>query len=203
MDESVGSRDGSDSFEKAEKIINEYNVKCLTEFPLETGNVYAKIAQSEEGETAVVICNPFMHRVHEKVPQSGDIVFMDATSSLDRNDTKLIHLVCPSPIGGLPLADLILTREDAGTIAFGLNLLKSVLPSHAFFNRGIHIGPQIFMTDDCNSEKIALTKVWTNAVLLLCVFHVLQAMWSWLWDSKHKILHEDRPKLLILFRQVL
>ena len=203
MDETVGSRDGSNAFEKAEKLVDEYNKNCLSEFPLESGKVYAKIAQSEEGETAIVICNPFMQRVHEKVPQSGDIVFMDATSSLDRNDSKLIHLVCPSPIGGLPLADLILTREDAGTIVFGLNLLKSVLPVHAFFSRGAHVGPQIFMTDDCDSEKKALAEVWPNAVLLLCVFHVLQAMWNWLWKASHNIAHADRPKLLILFRQVL
>ena len=109
MDETVGSRDGKDAFEKAERLVEDYDAKCKEQFPLKAGEYYSKIAQSDAGETVIVICNPFHHRVHEKVPQSSDIVFVDATSSLDRSDCKLYHFICPSPIGGLPLADMILT----------------------------------------------------------------------------------------------
>ena len=63
------------------------------------------------------------------VPQAGDIVFVNATSSLDRSDVKLVHLVCPSPIGGLPLADMILTREDEKTFTFMDGELTLVLRS--------------------------------------------------------------------------
>ena len=66
---------------------------------------------------------------------------------MGRNDTKLLHLVCPSPIGALPLADIIITREDAKTIKFAFHLLKSVLPEHAFYRRGGQAGPQVIMTD--------------------------------------------------------
>ena len=59
------------------------------------------------------------------------------------------------------------------------------------------------MTDDCDAERLALSKVWSEAVLLLCVFHVLQAMWNWLWAAKNKIEHNDRQFLLVLFRNVL
>ena len=58
------------------------------------------------------------------------------------------------------------------------------------------------MTDDCD-QKGALSGVWPHSVLLLCIFHVLQAMWSWIWDAKHGIKHEDKAHLLQLFRQVL
>ena len=68
-----------------------------------------------------------MQRVHGIVPQAGDIIMVDATSNLDRNDSKLIHVVCPSPIGALPLADSIVTREDLKTLKFVFELLKSVL----------------------------------------------------------------------------
>ena len=59
------------------------------------------------------------------------------------------------------------------------------------------------MTDDCDAEKLALGHAWPGAVLLLCVFHVLKALWTWIWEAKHKIEHKDRQILLILFRNVL
>ena len=119
-------------------------------------------------ETVVAIVDPFMRRVHETIPQSGDIVFMDATSNLDRNDSKVFHLVCPSPVGGLPLATLITTREDSETVLFGLRVLQSVLPSNAFYGRGRTVGPVVVMTDDCDAERNALSVAWPCSTLLLC-----------------------------------
>ena len=119
--------------------------------------------------------------------KAGDIVFVDATSGLDRSDVKLVHLVCPSPLGGLPLADMILTREDEKTFTFGLKLLKSILPANAFYGGGADAGLRIFMTDDCDGERKSLASVWAASILLLCVFHILQAMWSWLWEEIIKL----------------
>ena len=203
LDRTVGSRDGIDAYNRAVEIVNNFDCSCKKDFPLPEGQYYAKIAQSDEGETVIAIVDPFMHRVHKTVPQCGELVFIDATSNLDRCDTKLFHLVCPSPIGGLPVAELVTTREDMNTITFGLELLKTILPAGAFYGRGSDIGPQLFMTDDCDAEKGALSGVWPHSVLLLCIFHVLQAMWSWIWDAKHGIKHEDKAHLLQLFRQVL
>ena len=118
IDRTVGSRDGIDAYEKAEEIIKTYDSECKKSHPLCGDKCYARIAQSEEGETAIVIVDPFMHRVHQTMPQSGDIVMIDATSNLDRNDSKLFHIVCPSPIGALPLGDIIVTREDINTLQF-------------------------------------------------------------------------------------
>ena len=203
LDKQIGSRDGVDVIEKSEQLINKFNADCKAEHPLPDGKSYAKLAQTEDGETCVVICDPFMHRVHTMVPQSGELVLIDATSNLDRSDTKLIHVVCPSPVGSLPLADIVVTREDTNTIKFAFELLKSVLPDGAFYGRGAIMGPHCIMTDDCDAERLALAGTWPAAVLLLCVFHVLQAMWTWLWDAKHQIENHDRQTLLIMFRYVL
>ena len=84
---------------------------------------------------SMAICNTFCRRVHEHVPQAGgDIVTVDAASNLDRHDTKLFHLVCPSPTCGLPLGNIL--------------LFKSILPHGAFFWRGPIVGPKIIVTDD-------------------------------------------------------
>ena len=203
LDTVVGSRDGVDSYQRAEEMVQDFDKECKIEYPLSDGEYYAKIAQSDTGETVIAVCDPFMRRVHGTIPQCGNIVLIDATSNLDRNDSKLFHLVCPSPIGALPLAEIITTREDTETVMFGLETLKSVLPPDAFYGRGRDLGPHVFMTDDSDSERNALAAVWPQSVLLLCVFHVLQALWSWLWDGKHGIEHSDRPILLIAFRKVL
>ena len=120
-----------------------------------------------------------------------------------RNDTNLFHLICPSAVGGLPVAEILTTREDTDTIIFGLELLKSVLPTGAFYGRGKSAGPQLFMTDDSDSLRNALRKTWPSAELLLCIFHILQAQWNWLWEAKHGVEKHDRPILLNLFRNVL
>ena len=202
-DKTIGSRDGVDAYEKAIEMVKEFDTMCKAEFPLPEKESYARIAQTDSGETVVAIVDPFMRRVHQIIPQAGDLVLIDATSNLDRNDTKLVHLVCPSVIGGLPVGEILTTREDTDTLRFGLDLLKTVLPGDAFYGRGVETGPQLFMTDDSDSLRNALNGAWGHAELLLCTFHILQAQWNWLWDARHGVPKQDRPVLLRLFRDVL
>ena len=54
------------------------------------------------------------------------------------------------------------------------------------------------MTDDADAEINAL-----RAKLLLCVWHVRNAVWRWLWEGIHQIKKEDRPHLLKKFRSIL
>ena len=190
-----GPEDGPGAYELAKQRVDAYNEK--------SGMELAKINLSQDGDVTVAICDHFCRRIHENVPQSGDIVLVDATANLDRHDTKLFHFICPTPAGGLPLGTMITSRENEETVQSGLELFKSVLPENAFFHRGPSKGPKIFMTDDCAAERNAIKSVWPHAVLLLCVFHLLQALWRWLWDSDHKIPKLDRPTLFNVFKSVL
>jgi hypothetical protein len=47
------------------------------------------------------------------------------------------------------------------------------------------------MTDDALAEKQALQDVFPSAVQILCAFHVLQALWRYLWDSKNGVPKEE------------
>ena len=164
--------------------------------------LYAKVAQTEGGDACIAICDAFQRRVHKMVPQSGELMMMDATSNVDRSDTKIFNLMCPSSAGGMPLATLVTTREDNQTIEFGLELLKSILPSYAFYGRGPALGPAVTLTDDSDSERKALRAAWPQMILLLCQFHLLQALWQYLWAGSHKIEKEDRARLLKLVRKL-
>ena len=134
---------------------------------------------------------------------SGDILLMDATSNLDRSDTKMFHLMCPSAVGALPLTTMITSREDENTILHGLKMMKTMLPQDAFYGRGPQLGPVLGLTDDASVERNALRKVWPLMELLLCHFHVLQAHWQWLFKSSNHIEKHDKGKLLQMMRTLL
>ena len=56
-----------------------------------------------------------------------------------------------------------------------------------------------------SSERNDLQSVFDGSSLLLCTctFHVLQAMWRYLWDAKHGIRKKHRPHLRQLVKALL
>jgi len=59
------------------------------------------------------------------------------------------------------------------------------------------------MTDDSAAEKNALLKLWPKANQFLCNFHMAQAEWRWLNDSKNGINLSNRMILMKLFQSVI
>ena len=59
------------------------------------------------------------------------------------------------------------------------------------------------MTDDAAAMKIALASVWPGTPQLLCLFHVLQALWRWLWDPNHRVPKEERKSLMNDLKRVM
>ncbi|XP_028439323.1 uncharacterized protein LOC114559089 [Perca flavescens] len=181
-----------------EKLVVELRER-LARYNEEQGCVCAQIEQTSDGQQLVAICTPVMQRVHTRVQQSGEMVFVDSSGNCNRKTPRLLLFVSPSAAGGLPLGVLITTSESAATLSAGMALLKRLLPPAAFFGRGDH-GPQAFMTGDCSALRQALATVYPGASLMLCTFHLLQAMWRWLWNSHNGIKEEERPQLLNGFR---
>ncbi|XP_049776193.1 uncharacterized protein LOC126164345 [Schistocerca cancellata] len=57
-------------------------------------------------------------------------------------------------------------------------LLKKTIGENLFCG---HIyGPNIFLTDDSQAEQSAILSSFPSSEVLLCIFHVLQAVWRWL-----------------------
>jgi len=59
----------------------------------------------------------------------------------------------------------------------------------------------VLMTYNSAAEKGALREVWPRSRQLLCLFHVPQAVWRWVWSS-HKVKATDRQRLMTLFLKV-
>ena len=93
------------------------------------------------------------------------------------------------------------TSESTETVTEALHKYNSFLSDDSHFGSGLR-GPEIFMTDDSLSERQALEIVYPESALLLCIFHVLQAFWRYLWDSKKGVRKEHRPALLSLLKDM-
>ncbi|KAI4830303.1 hypothetical protein KUCAC02_001943, partial [Chaenocephalus aceratus] len=111
-------------------------------------------------------------------------------------------LLTHSCAGGLPLGILLCQSEDEQTIARGLEQLRQVVGEKGFAGRG-HVGPQLVIPDDCRAERGALGKACPKATLLLCSFHLLQAVWKWLWSKESGVTHGDRPALVAIVKEML
>ncbi|PKC72096.1 hypothetical protein RhiirA1_452730 [Rhizophagus irregularis] len=128
---------------------------------------------------------------------------MDASSSFEPLNNSITLLYTSCTIGALPLGLFITSDESEITLEKALNLLKLILPPYAFFGRGPQVGPEVFLTDDSSAERNALEICWPRGIRLLCTFHVLQAFWRWLYDSRHCIKKEDRPLIMTKMKLIL
>ena len=56
------------------------------------------------------------------VPHSAELVFMDDSGNMDRQNTRVFLLMTHSAAGGLPFGVLILSNEQRATITAALQL---------------------------------------------------------------------------------
>ena len=61
---------------------------------------------------AIVLVSDFMQRIHSNIKATGEVVFIDSTSDVDKSNATLTLLVCASPAGALPLAVIITSGQS-------------------------------------------------------------------------------------------
>lgn len=177
-------------FKELEQILDDYNKV--------QGDVCAGMCKTPDNQLVIAICTPLMKRVHARLRESSEMVFVDSSRNCGRLNHHLFLLLTHSSAGGLPLGVFITTSETQATISAAMQLLQAVFPPDRFF--GHPEGPLVVMTNDCTALKQALHEAFPKATLLLCVFHLLQAMWRWLWNSSNEVPKQHRAHLLKSFR---
>jgi len=196
-----GSEHGADMFNCLEEV-EVYN-KAHSDSGRAAIQRFTGSSSSGGGQPLILaICSPIMYRAHRYIRQSSELVFMDATSSLDRFSCPTYILSTGSAAGAVPLGVFVISNETTSTIADGLNLLKSVMPSDAFFGKGGEAGPSLFLTDELATQREALGKVWPDSRQLLCLFHYLQRWWRWLWEAKQGVNMDDRKDIMQFIRKL-
>ena len=80
MKNKFGLLNSPESFRLAVAKVQEYNAKM--------GEEYAKVVKKVSGDFMIIVCDSISRRVTQHVPKSGDIIMVDATSNIDRGDSK-------------------------------------------------------------------------------------------------------------------
>ncbi|KAK3928292.1 Proepiregulin [Frankliniella fusca] len=168
-----GDNYGEGMVSKLEEVNEDYNKKSSAPC--------AKLYQ-EGDDIVVALCSPLMKRAHENLPTSGEIVQLDFSVGMDRFDTRVGFLITPSLAGGLPLSELYPEGQ-------------------AFHGRGLD-GPKVFLTDDARNERGSLQDVYPFAILLLCLFHTLQAFLRYVTLSDHNVKKEERTLIYDDFKKL-
>ena len=71
----------------------------------------------------------------------GELCYMDASASFEPLNTSITLFYISCAVGALPIALFVTSDELEITLEKAINLLKTILPPHAFFGRGPQIGP--------------------------------------------------------------
>lgn len=180
---------GEETFKELQQTLDNYNK--------EQGNVCAAICKTPDNQLVIAICTPLMKRVHARIRESGESVFVDSSENCGRNQ-HLFLLLTHSSVGALPLGVFITTSETQDTILAAMQLLQTVFPPEKFYCHSE--GPRFVMTNDCAAIRLALHNVFPKATLLFSVLHLLQAMFRWLWTSSNEVPEQHRAHLLKSFR---
>lgn len=98
-----------------------------------------------------------------------------------------------SPVGAIPLGVFFTDSMSRESNVAAFKLFKEQMGDEAF---GGQRYPSVAMTDDSTPEREAFHEVWPETRLLLCLFHVPQAIWRWLYNAKNNINHGDRQNLM-------
>ena len=146
----------------------------ITEYNTSIGQTCAAMTTSNN-DLVVAVCTPLMKRVHATIRQSSELVFVDSSGGVDRFNCRVFLFMTHSCAGGLPLGCIITTSDSREIISCGIELWKTILPDNCFYGRGTQ-GPYVFLTDDCCPLRQAIHSSFPESVLLLCIFHILQAI---------------------------
>ena len=97
-----------------------------------------------------------MSHVHTHIKHSGELAFLDSTSNVEEGNLWLFLLCTHSAVGGLLLA-VFLCNNESEKRSLAMDLVKECLPFNAFFGRSKEMGPEVFLTDNNNEERAAVS----------------------------------------------
>ena len=86
--------------------------ECLQKYQDQNQDLVIDSDIQDNGCYCILLLTPFMKRVHERIREAGEIVFIDSTSNCDGLNTVVTPILCASPAGALPLGFLFMSSQD-------------------------------------------------------------------------------------------
>ena len=155
------------------------------------------VVRLQEQPFALSVCTPLMQRALLSDTDARSL-FIDTSASCDQLNTSLTLMLVATKAGAVPVGVSLHDSQNELSYATVFAQLKemwaTVCPAAAIAN---------FMTDDSKAMKLALKTVWPDVRQLLCLFHVPQALWRWLCDSKNGVPKEDRQQVMQYFSAII
>ncbi len=142
-----------------------------------------------------------MARAHALL-QSGEQIYVDVVSSLDVCNLPVMVFSAAHVSGHIPLGIIVMSTESEKSMDEAITIFKNTLPENAFGGNGGQSGPKMFLTDDSAAERAALGNHWPNSKYFLCVWHLLAAVWTWLWKRVNNIEDSDRLTIIAQFKKI-
>ncbi|CAG8749817.1 21072_t:CDS:2 [Gigaspora margarita] len=121
----------------------------------------------------------------------GELYYFNASAAFDWLNISIALLYTNCVAEALLLGIFLTSDESEVTNKNALNLLKEILPDNSFYGCESQLGSAVIITDNSYAKHNALLLCWPSSIRLLCIFHVLQLICQWLYDSKYKILKDD------------
>jgi len=187
-----GAPNGEDMLKSLINFTNEYNIAQKSR---------CAAVEVFNDQIITVLVTPLMKRALTHLKSSGEMMLMDSAGCMDRHNSRVFLMLSPSVAGGLPIGLFIQSSESEACIKRAFDIYKEIIPENSFAGRGPSVGPKIIMTDDSTAERNALSSSFITAVLLLCLFHTLQAFWRYIWENKHNVPKDERPHLYNMFKR--
>jgi len=76
----------------------------------------------------VSVCTPLKARIHDLVPQTCEIMLVDASGGMDRQKHRVYMFVTPTVAGGLPVGAIVANCERQNVFAEALTALIGIMP---------------------------------------------------------------------------
>ena len=130
----------------------------------------------DKGSFIIAFATKIMINSLKTLDYSENILCIDSSGGMDRSSSHLFNLVIPGPVGSLSIGMFLSSSETSVDIERGIRLLKEIWAK----NEIKYYQPACIMSDDSKAQINALKKTFENSTILLCQFHVLQALWKWL-----------------------
>lgn len=139
-----------------------------------------------------------MGRAHRKLPQASEVVMVDDVGSLCKQKARVYVFACRTAAGGIPLGVIVSSSEREDVFEAAVTSLKTCFPEGSFYGKDC---PMAFLTTSNLKEQRVLEKQFPGSTILLCEFHVLETVWSWLLDASNGISdNSDRHILYLQFK---
>ncbi len=140
----------------------------------------------------------FMERVHE-LDFSNRVIFLDGTGNANRFNCSVFVLMVDSHVGALPFGFFITSYRSANLLEHTFNALAEIKPTNAFSTPSF---PLVVITGVDQAEHTAVTKCFHSVKAYIGTFHLLRAVWCFIWDPENDIALDDRSQLFMLFKDV-